>query len=210
MLLNRKLYNDNANLVKTLESKENEIAGLRERVSTLLSQNNRLTEEKSILERNISNMQDTLDFQKDEIAKLIEDNKKLLRLSNDNDKNIKNLENERIKQLSRIEELTFDLKNLNGKLISKEENLAFNQKLLDDAKNSNAKLTIHLKENENQNDMLKSDNNILSLNFQKEKTRRQEAEKTLNKLQNLLSDRERELNRFINDLEASRQLNNRK
>jgi len=209
IVLNRKLYNDNANLVKTLEIKENEISDLRERLSNLLSQNNRLTEEKLILERNIGNLQDTREFQKDEIAKLLEDNKKLVRLVNDNDKNIKNLENERIKQMSRIEELTFDLKNSNGKLISKEENLVYTQKLLDEAKNSNVKLTFNLKENEKQNDMLRSDNNILSLNLQKEKTGKMDSEKTVNQMQSLLSEREREINRFINDLEASRQTNNR-
>lgn len=207
--MNRKLYNDNSNLVKTLELKEHEIADLHERVNGLLSQNNRLNEDKIILERNVSSLQDIRDNQKDEISKLIEDNKKLVRLVNDNDKTIKNLENERIKQMSRIEELTFDLKNTNGKLISREENLAYTQKLLDEAKSSNTKLQYNLKDAEKQIDLLRSDNNGLSFNLQKEKSGRLDSEKTVDQLQLLVAEREREINRYISDLDASRMTNNR-
>jgi chromosome segregation ATPase len=195
--------------VKTLESKEAEIADLRERLSELLSHNSRLSEDKQILERNVSNLQDTRDYQKEEITKLIEDNKKLVRLVNDNDKTIKSLENERIKQMSRIEELSFDLKNTTGKLMSKEDNLLYTQKLLEEAKASNAKLQFSLKHSEKQNDSLSADNSGLSYGLQNEKRVRMDAEKSNSQLNMLITEREREVNRYISDLEASRQANNR-
>lgn len=132
-----------------------------------------------------------------------------MRLVNDNDKTIKNLENERIKQMSRIEELTFDLKNTNGKLISREENLSYTQKLLDEAKSSNNKLQFNLKDAEKQIDLLRSDNNGLSFNLQKEKSGRLDSEKTVDQLQLLVAEREREINRYLSDLDASRMTNNR-
>jgi len=207
--LNRKLYNDNSNLVKTLESKEAEIIDLRHRFSEMLSENNKFSEDKLILERNISNLHETNNFQKDEISKLIEDNKKLVRLVNDNDKTIKNLENERIKQMSRIEELSFDLKNLNGKLISTEDNLSYTQKVLEDTKNSNGKLLSNVKDLEKQNDMLRSDNNNITFNLQKEKSAKYDGDKTIEKLQILMSERDREINNYIRELDVSRQNNNR-
>lgn len=182
---------------------------MRERLGELLAQNSRLSEDKQILERNVSNLQDTRDYQKEEIAKLIDDNKKLVRLVNDNDKTIKNLENERIKQLSRIEELGFDLKNTNGKLMNKEDNLLYTQKLLEEAKGSNAKLSFGLKDAEKQNDLLRSDNSQLSYNLQSEKRARLDAEKANSQLNLLLAEREREINRYVADLDASRQANNR-
>lgn len=207
--MNRKLYNDNSNLVKTLESKEAEIIDLRHRFSEMLSENNKFSEDKLILERNISNLHETNNFQKDEISKLIEDNKKLVRLVNDNDKTIKNLENERIKQMSRIEELSFDLKNLNGKLISTEDNLSYTQKVLEDTKNSNGKLLSNVKDLEKQNDMLRSDNNNITFNLQKEKSAKYDGDKTIEKLQILMSERDREINNYIRELDVSRQNNNR-
>jgi len=195
--------------VKTLESKEAEIADLRERLSEFLSHNSRLSEDKQILERNVSNLQDTRDYQKEEITKLIEDNKKLVRLVNDNDKTIKSLENERIKQMSRIEELSFDLKNTTGKLMSKEDNLLYTQKLLEEAKASNAKLQFSLKHSEKQNDSLSADNSGLSYSLQNEKRARIDTEKSNSQLNMLIAEREREVNRYIADLEASRQANNR-
>jgi chromosome segregation ATPase len=195
--------------VKNVESKELEIMELRERINDLLAQNNKLVEEKLILERNVSNLNDTRANQKVEITKLIEDNQKLVRLVNDNEKTIKNLESERIKQLARIEELSFDLKNTIGKLNSREENLTYTQKTLEDAKSSNAKLQFTCKEYEKQIDNLRSDNNGLSLTLQKEKAGRIDGEKSVNQLQILLAEREREINRYIADLESSRQTNNR-
>lgn len=189
--------------------KEAEIQDLRHRFGDMISENNKLSEDKLILERNISNLHDTNNFQKDEISKLIEDNKKLVRLVNDNDKTIKNLENERIKQMSRIEELSFDLKNINGKLISTEDNLNYTHKVLEDTKNSNGKLLLNVKDLEKQNDSLRSDNNNLNFNLQKEKSAKYDGDKTIEKLQILISERDREINNYIRELDAARQNNNR-
>ncbi len=207
--MNRKLYNDNTNLVKSLEKKEAEITDLNHRYSELLSDCDKLSEDKLILERNVSKLHETTKFQKDEISKLIEDNKKLVRLVNDNDKTIKSIENERIKQMSRIEELSFDLKNANGKLNSAEDSLNYTQKQLEDTKNSKIKFQMNLKDMEKQNEMLRSENNHINLNLQREKSAKYDGEKTIEKLQILLSERDQEVNNYVADLDDVRQNNNR-
>ena len=175
----------------------------------MLIQNNKLVEENLIVERNVSNLNETRANQKIEISKLIDDNQKLVRLVNENERCIKNLESERIKQLSRIEELSFELKNLVGKLNSREENLNFTNKALDDAKSTIARQNHTIRDHEKMIDNHRIDNNSLNLNVQKEKNIREDAEKMINQLQQLLSDREREINRYIGDVDSLRSDNNK-
>ena len=144
-----------------------------------------------------------------EISKLVEDNQKLVKLAQDNERTIKSLENDRIKLISKNDEISFDLKNTNGKLKSKEENLSYTQKLLEDCKSANTKLQNTLKDYENQIDLLRSDVSNLNSNLQKERGNRMEADKTIDKLQLCINDRDREINRYVTDLDVSRQNNTR-
>ena len=175
----------------------------------MLSQNNKLVEENLIVERNVSNLNETRANQKIEISKLIEDNQKLVRLVNDNERCIKSLESERIKQLSKIEELSFEIKNTIGKLNSREENLSYTNKSLDDAKSTISRQNHTLRDHEKMIDGHRIDNNSLNMTLQKEKNVRGDGEKMIGQMQQLLSDREREINRYILDIEGLRGVNNK-
>ena len=207
--MNRKLYNDNSNLVKSLEANYAETADLRDRLDEALEIKNRFIEEKLLLERNINILNDTKFSQKIEINKLIEDNQKLVRLVGENEKTIKNLEGDRIKLLSRNEEINFELKNTLGKLKTREDNLNYTQQTVDDLKLRNGKLQFNLNECEKQIEILRDDANILGSNLQNERSGRLEAEKTINQLQNFLGDRDKEINKYLSEIEALRQTNNR-
>src|SRR4051812_27745305 len=105
-----------------------------------------------------------------------------------------NLDGERTKLHSRVDELSFEVKNLSGKLKSKEENLNYNQRQLEEAKSVNAKYVQNLKEYEKQIDHQRNEINNLNGNLQKERGQRIEAEKSNEQLQILLNERDRELN----------------
>lgn len=175
----------------------------------MLSQNNKLVEDKLILERNVNNLSDTRASQKIEISKLVEDNQKLVRLVSDNESTIKSLEADRIKQMSRTEEVNFNLKNTIAKLNSREENLNYTQKLLEDAKASIGKMQITLKEYEKNLDNFRADNISLNLALQKEKSTKLDSDKRNNQLEILLAEREREIGRLISEQDALRITNNR-
>jgi len=209
MAMNKKLYNDNGNLIKNLEHRNAENQDLRDRLDDYAAQNSKLSDEKATLERIIRELNEVKASQKIEITKLLEDNRNLSKICQDQDKQIKHLDSERIKYLSRNDELNFEVKNLNGKLKSKEENLNYTQRQLEEAKGSNYKLTQTLKDYEKQIDLQRSE--IASLNSanQKERAGRLDGEKSNEHLQILLNERDREISRLVNDLETSRALNQR-
>jgi chromosome segregation ATPase len=147
--------------------------------------------------------------QKVEITKLMDDNRNLSKICQDQDKQIKNLDSDRIKLLSRNDELNFEVKNLSGKLKSKEENLGYNQRQLDEAKSQNFKLSNTLKDYEKQIDLQRTEIASLNAANQKERAQRLDSEKSNEHLQILLNERDREINRLVNDLETSRAVNQR-
>lgn len=204
MSVNRKLFTDNNSLLKRLEAKDSELLELRDHLDELLIQKNTLLEEKSSLERTVSSLNETRTVQKTEINKLVEDNQKLMRLSSESEKTIKLLEVEKIKLISKNEELQFDLKNLNGKLKSKEENLNYLHKQLEETKSANVKYQNMLKDYENQIDLLRNDIANLNTNLNGERAARAEAEKAGDKLRATLNERDREIGRFVNELDETR------
>ena len=148
LIINKKLYNENSNLSKNLELKNLEANELNQRVDDYSEQIRTLTDEKLNLERIVSNLNDLKNSQKVEISKLVEDNQKLTRICQDHEKGLKNLDAERIKLLSKNDELNFQVKNLSGKLQSREENLSHTNRQWEESKNANAKLQQTLREYE--------------------------------------------------------------
>lgn len=186
-----------------------EINELRERLDDLIGQNNTLLDDKSALERMVQNLNEIKATQKVEITKLIEDNQKLSKICQDQDKSLKNLDAERVKLLSRNDEMNFELKNVLGKLKSREENLNYTQKQLDESKSTSAKLSHVLKDYEKQIDLLRNDIGSLNNNLQKERMARMEAEKSNEQLQIIVNERDRENHRLSNELDNSRAVNQR-
>jgi citron Rho-interacting kinase len=209
MAMNKKLYNDNASLLKSLDIKSAENIELRERLSDFSVQDARLLDEKTALERMVRDLTDVKSTQKIEITKLLEDNRNLSKMLQDSDKQVKTLETERAKLYAKNDEFSFEIKNLNGKLKSKEENLNFNSRQLEENKSTQFKLTQTLKDYEKQIESQKNDLNNLNFSLQKERSLRLDAEKTIEHLNVLLNDRDREINRLMSELDTSRVLNQR-
>ena len=150
MALNKKLYAENDTLCKQLDLKNQEICELNNRLNDLMCQLDQSNEDKNGLEKMVQGLNDIKSSQKIEISKLVEDNKKLTKIAQDQDRSIKLSEQERQKLCQQIDESNYDLKNLNGKLQSREENLNFLQGQLDENKNLNLKLQGSLKDYERQ------------------------------------------------------------
>jgi chromosome segregation ATPase len=201
MSINKKLFNDNNNLLGTVESKNLEINELRYRLENCMAEISKLQEDKHNLERNVQNLNEVKSSQKIEITKLIEDNQKLSKICQEQDKTLKANELERSKLLTKNDELAFELKNMQGKLRSREENLGYATKQLDDAKSQIGKLNMELREREKQIELQRSDiaslNNVNSL----EREAKLEAEKANDELTGLLHDRDREISRLLKDVD---------
>jgi hypothetical protein len=209
MSLNKKLYNDNNNLIKTLELRNAEINGYKERLDEWMGKYNKMADEKMGLERTIFNLNEYKASQKVEITKFVEDIQKLSRMFQESESRIKNLEAEKTKLLSRNDELNFEVKNISGKLKSREENLNFTQRQFDEANGFNQKFQQALKDYEKEIEIQSNNISSLSLSLQKEKILRKDCEKSNEKFQIMLSDNDKEINRYANELESSRKINHR-
>jgi len=209
MSLNKKLYNDNNNLIKTLEIRNAEINDLKERLDEWMSKYNKISDEKIGFERSVLNLNDVKASQKIEISRLMEDNQKLSKMYQDADKHNKSLDNERLKLLSKNDELNFELKNVTGKLKSKEDNLNYIQRILEETKITTQKSEKNLKEYEKQIDYQRSEIGNLSATLNRERVLRAELEKSNEKYQSAINDHNKEINRLSNEVEASRAISKR-
>jgi len=207
--VNKKLFAENDTLTKQIDLKNREIADLNSRLNDLLCQLDKSQEDKNGLEKVVQGLNDIKSSQKVEISKLVDDNKKLSKICQEQDRNLKLGEQERQNLAQKVDETNYDLRNLNGKLQSKEENLNFLQGQLDENKNLNLKLQGTLKDYERQFDNMKCENDNLKNNLNKERCLREEEEKRNDQINNLLSERERELNRLSNDIENAKIMNQR-
>ncbi len=207
--MNKKLFTDNNNLIKALDERNMDINELRDRLDDVLSQNTRLSEDKVLLDRNIQNSNELIKTQKTEINKLIEDNQKLSKICAEQDKTIKGQDLDKSKMLQKLDELNFDLKNLQGRLLTREENISFLSKQLDESKTIIAKLQNNIKDLEKQNDHQRAELSNLNNILGRERTLRIESDKSVEQLNNMLNEREREINRYLKDLENLRIINQR-
>ncbi len=174
-----------------------------------MKQNNKYFEDKTSLEKSISAINEIRSTQKSEINKYIEDNQKLVKLAQDNERTIKTLELEKSSLTSKNEEINFEFKNLLSKLRLKEESLTFTIRQLDDLKLINMKNVNTLKDNELHIDNLRNEISNLNQFLQKEKSLRNEGDNNLERLQNNLSDRQKEIERLIRELDNSQRNGNK-
>ena len=130
-------------------------------------------------------------------------------MAQENEKVIKNLEQEKIRLITRSDETNFELKNTLNKLKSREENLSYTQRQLEDFKLANHKYQNTLEDYEAQIDSLRIDNSNITGSLQKEKLNKNESEKNGERLQMVVGDREREINRLIAELEDSKRNGNK-
>ncbi len=78
------------------------------------------------------------------IDKLIQDNEHLNKICNNQDNSIKNLENERMKLNVKVDNLTNEVKSLQAKLHTKEDNLSLTRNQLDDSSRNVSSLQVFL------------------------------------------------------------------
>lgn len=199
--INKKLYNDNNQLYRANEQRNLEISQMREKVEDSQLLNEKLKNEKSQLEKYNQSLNESKAIQKNQLDRLNEDCEKLHKICSEQENRIKNLESERLKLLNKTDENNFEIKNLLGKLKSKEEALVYGQKQNDDLGKANLRLQDALSENELINNKLRNENNNLNNLLNKERNIRKDLEQTNEKLEGTLRDKERDLRQFFTDLE---------
>jgi len=207
--LNKKLYNDNNTLYKTLENKNSEIDDLINRVAELEEKQDRLAQDNNNMEKNIFNLQETKNSQKIRIENLQVDLDRFKKLSEDNERLIKRQDAEKQDLLGKLDETRFELKNAFGKLKAKEDNLAFTQRLQEEANKTVINLQNNLSELEQQFTRAKLEINSLNANMQKERSLRLDSEKSNDNMQGYLKDKNVEIKQLSIDLDTLRIQNER-
>ena len=196
LAVNKKLFNENETQIKQLGLKDEEIEQLRCRIDNLLAEIEKAQDEKNGLERLVQSLTELKDNQGVKISKLLEDNSKLSKICQDQDRNIRLGEQERADLANKISESNYDMKTLTGKLQSKDENLNYLQVQLDDTKNLNMNLQGNLRSYEKQIDGMQNEIRNLKSNLANESQGRADEEKRAQHMENIINDRERELNRL--------------
>jgi len=200
--LNKKLYNDNNTLYKTLENKNSEIDNLLSRIDSLETKTSQLTNENSYLEKNILNLQETKSAKKARIESLQMDLDRYKKLTEENEFLIKKQAAEKMDSVSKFDETRFELKTALGKVKIKEENLAFTQKQLEEANKTVIYLENNVSELEQIHTRAKLDINSLNAGLQKERTIKFDCEKSNENLQSYLRDKTAENNQLGVDLDT--------
>ncbi len=202
--LNKKLYNDNNALYKSLENKNVEIDDLLIRISELEEKLDRMTQENNNLEKNVFSLQETKSAQKMRNENLQMDLDRYKKLSEDNERFIKRQDAEKMDLMSKLDETRFELKNGLGKLKVKEENLAFTQRQLEEANKTIVNLQKNISELEQQYTRGKMELNSLNSTLQKERSVRLDSEKSNENLQSYLRDKSAENKQLCIDIDTLR------
>lgn len=202
--LNKKLYNDNNTLYKTLEQKNAEIDNLISQVNDLEARLDRLNSENNQMEKNIFSLNETKNSQKLRIDNLILDLERFKKLGDDNERMIKRQDGEKIDLMAKLDDTRFELKNTLGRLKTKEEGLNFTERQLDEANKTVNDLQNNLSELDQQYTRAKLDINSLNGNLNKERSNRMECEKSNENLHHLLNQKSDENKRMNIDNDGLR------
>ena len=207
--LNKKLYQDNSALHRLSEDRAQEILDLKAQLSESRNKGDSLENQRNQLERNLNQTTEELASQKGFNEKLVEDNEKLSRIVDEQEYTIKNLETEKRKLINKSDELSFECKSLSGKLNSKEESLIHaNRKIEDCNKNINmlenksAELEAFLEKTKLDLSNSRQDHN-------KEKNSRMDAERQIEKMDNIIREKEKDNKNACMDIDNLKLLNNK-
>lgn len=207
--LNKKLYNDNNTLYKTLENKNSEIESLINKINEQDDKLNKINQDNSNLEQNVFTLQDQKQSQKLRIDNLTIDLERLKKLNDDNQKLIKRLDTEKIELMAKLDEIRFELKNTIGKLNSKEDNLNFTQMQLDGANKNIVDLQNNISELDQQLTRNKLENNSLNSNLLKERNVRYDCEKNNEILQSYLKEKNNDIKKLYMEIDTLKIQNER-
>jgi chromosome segregation ATPase len=204
LALNKKLFNDNNNLFRTVESRNSEIDALREQIADLEEINRRLAEEKNNFERNFREVTDVKRSQESSITKFQVEIEKLNKVCDEQELVIRNLNDEKNLIAGRSDETSFELKNTLGKLKSREESLNFTNKQLEEANKNIGRMEAHISEIEQSLSRTKFELNSVNTAHAKEKATRLDSDKNNDRLESAVKERIMEIKRLNGDLETLR------
>ena len=207
--LNKKLYNDNNTLYKTLENKNTEIDSLINKINEQDDKLNKINQDNSNLEQNVFTLQDQKQSQKLRIDNLTIDLERLKKLNDDNQRLIKRLDTEKIELIAKLDEIRFELKNTIGKLKSKEDNLNFTQMQLDGANKNIVDLQNNISELDQQLTRNKLENNSLNSTLLKERNVRYDSEKNNEILQSYLKEKNNDIKKLYMEIDTLKIQNER-
>ena len=207
--LNKKLYNDNNTLYTTLENKNAEIESLINQVNDQEERILMLSQDNSNLEKNIFSLQDNKQSQKLRIESLNIELDRYKKICDECDRMNKRLDSEKVELMSKLDEIKFEFKNTLGKLKSKEDNLNFTQKQLDEANKNIINLQNNLSELDQQLTRSKLELNSLNSNLLKERNSRMDGEKNNDNLQTILREKINEIKQLTIDLDTEKIQNDR-
>lgn len=209
LTLNKKLFNDNNNLFRTLENRNAEIEALSSQLVDCEEANVKLNEDKIVLEKNVNNLTDIKQSNELTIGKLQTEIERLSKILDQQDHVIKNQNEEKNNLLCKNDELNFELKNTLGKLKSREESLNFQTRQNEEANKKIAKLEDHVVEFEQVISRTKLELNNSMNAHAKEKSGRIESEKNCERLESILKEKSAEIKRLALELDSSRLSNDK-
>ena len=197
--LNKKLYNDNNNLFRALESKTAENQDLKTQVCEQENILARLCDEKNNKERQLLNLNQTKAGHLNNIQNLNDQIEALSQQANDQDRLLKSKHNQNEEVKKALDAQNFENNNLLGKLKNKEENLYSSQQQLDIANETLGRLENDF--NQLNNEYNNNKNNIANLNngINQESTKREQIEMNNEKLENMINERNENIKKISNE-----------
>lgn len=197
--VNKKLFADNNNFYRIVESRNVELNEIKEDRNRIIDENAELRERVRELESlqlndrsNLNSLRNQLDLSNRELEKA---------LSNSNDLNeaLKSIQNERTNLSIKNEEFKRDIANLNNLIRKKDESLSFATKNIDDLNNSSQAYKMKNLELEKKINQLTGDINQLNVALSNEKNVKNSIEKSNNQLELLLNEKDKENRKLFAD-----------
>ncbi len=191
---NKRLINDNNNIFKQIEDKKFEYGTLLNKVNGNETAINQLTIDKTEGEQKIETLKNTMNQNESNINNLTKELENLKQVTKDLNDNIKNTTNDLINHQKELDDIKFDNEDLNDQLKGKENNLDLTQKNLDLANQHLFQMTTDYRNINETIDIERKKIFELQKNFDNEKALRGAAETNNKKLEELLHEKNDELN----------------
>ena len=203
----KKMSNENDIIMREIGLKNEEIINLSERLNDISSQYDKHCLKNNDFVNLTQSLNKDLLNQKEEISKLKEDNMLLTQICQENEKYLKQGENEAQILYNNLEENSYDLQNLNKKVISQENILNKLKEKFNSCKKSNIELQNRIQKIEKDFDENREENDNLKNELINERTSRIKAESDNQKLNNVLIMKETELDQINNENEKIKLIN---
>ena len=198
---NKNLFSQNNILGKQIELKDSEICDLTAKLNDLENQLNRNEDDRNNLQKIMTGINDINKSQSFKIAQLLEDNKTLKQICQDQEQNLKLGEQERDNLAGDIDNGIKNIQDMNSQIRAKVTNINDLQNQLNKLNSVNMQYQNNIKDCERQLDNLKNENDNLKNNIMKENSIRSEENQKNNQLNNILNDREHEINLLNKEIE---------